>query len=65
MKNTGWYSSGEWMSGLQLTPSESVNQQEFEKLYKSNPVLWKKAFRWLKETDLKSIDPGTYEIESF
>lgn len=64
MKDNQWYSSGEWLGELQLKPSESTNQQEFEKLYKSNPVLWKKAFRWLQETDLESIDPGTYVIEA-
>lgn len=63
MKENLWYSSGDWLKGLQLKPSESVNQQAFEKLYKANPVLWSKAFGWLKTTDLESIDPGTYVIE--
>jgi biofilm protein TabA len=63
MKENQWYSSGKWLQDLQIKPSESVNQLEFEKLYKTNPVLWRKAFEWLKSTDLESIDPGTYVIE--
>lgn len=63
MKDNQWYKSGEWLGNLDLKPSESVNQQEFEKLYKANPVLWKKAFQWMTDTDLEAIDPGTYVIE--
>jgi biofilm protein TabA len=63
MKENQWYSNGKWLEDLQIKPSESVNQLEFEKLYKANPVLWRKAFEWLKSTDLESIDPGTYIIE--
>lgn len=63
MKENQWYGSGVWLKGLQLKPSESVNRPEFETLYKANPVLWSKAFEWLRTTDLESIDPGTYVIE--
>ena len=63
MEDKNWFSSGEWLGGLQLSPSESINQQEFEKLYKANPDLWKKAFQWLEDTDLEAIEPGTYVIE--
>jgi len=63
MKENNWYSSGEWLKGLQLKPHASTNLQEFEKLYKANPILWDKAFEWLKETDLEAIEPGTYDIE--
>jgi len=63
MKENNWYSSGEWLNGLQLKPHASTNQQEFEKLYKANPNLWSKAFEWLKVTDLEAIAPGTYVIE--
>ena len=63
MKDKQWFSGEEWLSGLELEPSESINQLEFEKLYKANPHLWKKAFQWMKDTDLEAIDPGTYVIE--
>ena len=63
MEDKQWFSSGEWLDGLDLKPSESINQVEFEKLYKANPVLWKKAFQWMRDTDLQAIDPGTYVIE--
>jgi YhcH/YjgK/YiaL family protein len=63
MQENTWYSDGEWLGELQLEPSESVNQEEFEKLYRANPVLWKKAFQWMHNTDLEAIEPGTYVIE--
>lgn len=63
MEDKQWFSGEEWLSGLELKPSESINQLEFEKLYKANPVLWKKAFQWMNDTDLEAIDPGTYVIE--
>ncbi len=58
-----WFSSGEWLKGLELKAHESTNQEAFEKLYKSNPALWDKAFAWMKSTDLNTIEPGTYIIE--
>lgn len=60
---SSWYSSHDWLSGLQLNPSESINQLEFEKLYKANSIWWDKAFEWLKTTDLDTIKPGTYTID--
>ncbi len=58
-----WFSSGEWLNGLELKPHTSTNQQEFEKLYKANSLWWDQAFEWLKTTDLDTIGPGTYIIE--
>ena len=63
MQKNQWYSKGEWLGELQLKPSESINQQEFETLYKANPALWNKAFQWLEDADLEAIAPGTYVIE--
>jgi len=63
MEDKQWFSKGEWLNELPLKAHTSTNQQEFEKLYKANPILWKKAFQWLKDTDLEAIDPGTYVIE--
>ena len=62
-ENTQWYSSLEWLNGLQLRPHSSTNQLEFEKLYKASPVWWDKAFEWLKTNDLNTIEPDTYTIE--
>jgi YhcH/YjgK/YiaL family protein len=63
MKDTQWFSKGEWLNGLQLNAHSSTNQKEFERLYKENPGLWDKAFEWLRENNLDSIEPGTYIIE--
>ncbi len=63
MEDKQWFSKGEWLNELPLKAHSSTNQEAFEKLYKANPVLWKKAFQWMKDTDLEAIDPGTYVIE--
>ncbi|MFH0758940.1 MAG: YhcH/YjgK/YiaL family protein [Bacteroidota bacterium] len=58
-----WFSSGEWLNGLELKPHSSTNEQAFEALYKASPLWWDQAFEWLKTTDLDTIGPGTYIIE--
>lgn len=63
MESNQWFDEGLWLNGISLKAHSSTNKEEFEKLYKANPVLWKKAFRWLEDTDLEWIDPGTYVIE--
>lgn len=63
MEDKQWFSKGEWLNELPLKAHSSTNQEAFEKLYKANPILWKKAFQWMKDTDLEAIDPGTYVIE--
>lgn len=63
MESNQWFDKEEWLSGIELKAHSSTNTQEFEKLYKANPVLWKKAFRWLEDTELDWIDPGVYVIE--
>src|SRR5688500_19775671 len=58
-----WYTEKSWLNGLQRTPHESVDREEFVKQYNQNKALWDKAFVYLKETDLGNIKPGRYAIE--
>ena len=58
-----WYTGKSWLNGLQRTPHESIDRQEFVKQYNLNKALWDKAFAYLKETDLVNIKPGRYAID--
>ncbi len=59
-----WYQNHEWLNGLQLTPHESINQQEFSKQYHKNKAWWDEAFHFLKTHDLANMKPGVYVIDS-
>jgi YhcH/YjgK/YiaL family protein len=59
-----WYESMEWLDGVQLIPSESVNQQEFEKLYKADQEWWALTFEFLRSHDLDTLEPGRYVIDT-
>ena len=62
-KATDWYRSMKWLNGLALRPHESVNREELERQYKTNPQWWDKAFAFLKDTKLDSLKPGKYPID--
>lgn len=59
-----WFKSREWLNGLQLTPHQSINQQEFSRQYHTNKVWWDEAFNFLKTHDLQNMPPGTYVVDS-
>ena len=63
-KDSLWFKSKEWLNGLQLTPHESINQQEFSKQYHKNKTWWDEAFEFLKTHDLAGMKPGRYVIDS-
>ncbi len=58
-----WYSKGEWQHGFNPTPDESVNQTEMAIRYYRNPKRWEKAFAFLAEQNLESLDTGRHELE--
>lgn len=60
---TTWYNAYQWLGGLQLVPHSSVNQQEFERQYRTNPIWWDKTFEFLKTHDLADLVPGRYVID--
>jgi YhcH/YjgK/YiaL family protein len=49
--------------GWKVEPDESINQEELTRQYSIRPERWEKAFRFLAETDLKTIATGRYELE--
>lgn len=59
-----WYKSRPSTNNLNLTPSSSINQQEFFRQYQKNPKYWNEAFEFLNTKDLMNMKPGKYVIDS-
>lgn len=62
-KLTGWFRSGEWKLGWEVSPDESVNAKELARQVFKNKKRWGKAFLFLKTNDLGKLKPGKYELE--
>ena len=58
-----WFKKKEWLSGVPLQPSKSIDAQEFYRQYHANKTYWDKAFAFLKEHDLSTLASGKYEID--
>lgn len=59
-----WYNGKPSTNNLKLTPSSSINQQEFFRQYHKNPKWWDEAFDFLNNKDLSKMKPGDYVIDS-
>ena len=58
-----WFKKKEWLGGLQLKPSSSLDVQEFARQYHNNKKYWDEAFAFLKNQDLNKIAKGKYPID--
>ncbi len=58
-----WFKKMEWIGGLALKPSKTIDVQEFARQYHANWDYWNKAFAYLKNTDLDKIAKGKYPID--
>lgn len=58
-----WFEKGEWLGGWQVVPDESVNRKAFAISYFSNRARWDKAFAFLRDNDLSSLEPKRYDID--
>jgi biofilm protein TabA len=59
-----WVKKMEWKNGLKLNPHETVNITEFARQYHLNKEYWDKAFAFLRDQDLKTLEKGRYPIDS-
>jgi dihydroorotase len=59
-----WFKTIPSKNSLQLTPSKSINDQEFFRQYRKNNTWWNEAFTFLKSQDLEKLKPGVYVIDS-
>jgi len=53
-----WLMSRTYLNGLELTPHQSVNAEEFARQYKANKAQWNQVFAYLKNTDLTKLKEG-------
>jgi biofilm protein TabA len=58
-----WVKKMDWKNGLKLNPHETVNDVEFARQYHINKEYWDKAFAFLRDQDLKTIEKGRYPID--
>jgi YhcH/YjgK/YiaL family protein len=50
-------------AGMKIMPDTSVDNNEFDRWYSSNPGRWDSAFSFLREADLQNLAKGKHEIE--
>ncbi|MGZ3810603.1 MAG: YhcH/YjgK/YiaL family protein [Mucilaginibacter sp.] len=58
-----WVTSKEWANGSMLNLHTSVNYLEFAKQYHVNKGNWDKAFAFLNDKKLDTLQPGKYIID--
>ncbi|HEY2582489.1 MAG TPA: YhcH/YjgK/YiaL family protein [Mucilaginibacter sp.] len=58
-----WFANKDWKNGLSLKPHLSVNKSTFAGQYHKYQTGWDKAFKFLKDNNLETIEPGKYEID--
>ena len=58
-----WFSDGEWLSGWQVKPDQSINRKAFAVSYFRNRERWDKAFTYLKTNDLSKLELKRYDID--
>ncbi len=57
-----WFNSGKWENGMSLKAYKGIDIVEFDKQYHKNELYWKKAFEFLKNTNLDTLSPGKYKL---
>jgi biofilm protein TabA len=58
-----WFKKKEWLNGLQLKPSKSVNYIELYRQYHVNKKYWDEAFTYLKTQNLQTLSNGRHDID--
>jgi biofilm protein TabA len=58
-----WFKKKEWLGGLELKPSKTIDKTEFTRQYHLNKKYWDEAFTYLKNTDLNKLPKGKYPID--
>ena len=58
-----WFHTGKWRLDWDIIPDESINKKELAIQIFKNRERWKKAFNFLKTTNLEEISTGKYELD--
>jgi YhcH/YjgK/YiaL family protein len=58
-----WYEKQDWLEGWKVSADVSINRRTFAIEYHKSPERWKKAFAFLKETDLINLPTEKHELD--
>ena len=58
-----WFDKGEFLGGWTVKPDATINRREFAISYYHHKARWDKAFAFLRNSDLKSLEPKKYELD--
>ncbi len=58
-----WFEKGEWLGGWEAVPDESINRKSFAVSYFRNRERWDKAFAFLRDNDLSTLELKRYDID--
>lgn len=58
-----WFEKGEWLNGWTVKPDASINRKVFAISYFQHKERWDKAFLFLRDHDLSSLELKKYEID--
>jgi biofilm protein TabA len=59
-----WLRKNEWKNGLDLKVHPSLNKISFAQQYHKNKAEWDKMFAFLRDSNLITLKPGKYLIDS-
>ncbi|MBP8959728.1 MAG: YhcH/YjgK/YiaL family protein [Bacteroidales bacterium] len=58
-----WFNNSKWTGRWKVKPDSSVNKKALAVSYYKNKERWDKAFSFLKNTDLESLEVKRYDID--
>lgn len=58
-----WFEKGEWLNGLNVSPAVETNRRTFAVSYFRNRERWDKAFEFLKNNDLSTLEIKRYDTD--
>jgi YhcH/YjgK/YiaL family protein len=58
-----WFATGEWLNGWSVLPDASINKKALAVSYFKNKERWNKAFKFLKNSDLRKLELKRYDID--
>jgi len=59
-----WFEKSDWLNGWQVKPDESINRKMLAVSYFKHKDRWDKAFLFLRDHDLKTMEIKRYDIDS-
>ncbi len=58
-----WFDEGGWTAGWKVKPDSSIDKKALAVSYYKNKERWDKAFSFLKNTDLESLEVKRHDID--